>query len=90
MPFDLSTIRGYACGLTFQVVLSSAYFTIFVPIGSIFLTMGLFMGAFHSHYQHLLGEIQELVDMDRSGSESRIQLKSRLVEAINLHNRAKA
>lgn len=75
-----------------EAILDSVYLTIAVPIESFLLSMGLYTGALHSHYQLLLEEVNELVDRDTSVPDAQLLLetKTRLIEAINFHNQAKA
>lgn len=69
--------------------MSSMYFIVVIAIGSLILCMGLFMGAFHSHYKHLLDDIDESSAIIMPAAELRITLKTQLIGAINLHNKTK-
>lgn len=59
-------------------------------IESLFLAMGLYLRAFYLHYDSLFQSMSYLVDIDRPATNSgTIQIKARLIEAIQFHNRAK-
>lgn len=69
--------------------MGSMYFMAVASIDCLFLTMGLFMEAFHSHYKLLLDDIDELAETGQFDSDLQTQLKMRLVTAIDFHNQAK-
>lgn len=89
LPFDLNTIGGYNCALAIHVILGAIYLTAVVSFGSLILTMGLFTGAFHTHFELVLDEINEMVDTGASRTKLSMRSKTYLIEAINLHNQAK-
>lgn len=89
LPFDLNTVGGYSGALVAHALIGLIYFTVLVLIESILLTMGLFLGAFHSQYELMMNDINELASTGSSDIDYRIQLKTRLADAINFHNEAK-
>lgn len=91
LPFDPNTVGGYSAALVGHVMIGIVYFSVLTAIESIFLSMGMYLGAFHSHYKLLLDNVNELVDRDTgaSGFDLRMQLKRRLIEVIKLHIQAK-
>lgn len=91
LPFDVSTVSGYIYTVIIQEIMPFTFYLVTVPIESLFLSMGLFMGAFHTHYRLLLQDINELVDTGSTADSGlRIELKTRLIKAIDLHYRAQA
>lgn len=85
-------MSGYIYTVIIQEFMPFTYLISIIPIESLFLSMGLFMGSFHSHYKLLLDEISELADRNAGKNDIniRIELKRRLIKAIDLHTRAES
>lgn len=48
LPFDVSTVSGYIYTVIGQEIMPLTYFSTTIPIESLFLSMGLFLGALHN------------------------------------------
>lgn len=87
-PFDKSTFSGFCAILILDYVWGITYLGAIVVILSLFLSMGLFINTFRTHFESMFRNMDELVGEHRP-RDYVIQLKSGLIEAINLHNQAK-
>lgn len=88
MPLDLNTIGGFISILFSALVFGFIYLIVSSTITSLFLSMGLYLGAFHSHYESMFHTMNELVKKNIPEAAKQIQLKACLVNAMNFHTQA--
>lgn len=88
MPFDPSTVGGFAGTFFSGLIFGASYLTITAALASFFLSMGLFLRAFNSHFASMFRNINALVESPPYPDRV-IQLKACLIEAINFHSQAK-
>lgn len=60
-----------------------------ILIESLFLDMGLFLQAFHLHYESMLQKMNDMVDNRPATFDTAIRLKARFIDTILFHNQAK-
>lgn len=89
MPFDQTTIGGFVGMLVNGLTTGLTYLVITTTIASLFLSMGLYLQAFCSHYESMFGDMNEIVAGSPSKFDDAIPLNACLVEAIKFHNQAK-
>lgn len=89
-PFDSSTIGGYVSITATHLIAGLTYVFVSRMMESLFLAMGLNLWAFHQHYESIFRNMGDVVDNGnrRSATDTAIQLKARLIDAILLHNKA--
>lgn len=89
MPFDPSTVGGFT-GIQISVLIyGMSYLTVVTAFGSFFLSMGLFLRAFHSHYESMFSNMDAIVAEGPLNSDRLLRLKAVLIDAINFHEQAK-
>lgn len=89
MPFDQTTFGGFVGMLVNGLTTGLTYLVITTTIASLFLSMGLYLQAFHSHYESMFDNMNAIVAGSSSNSDAAIRLKACLIEAVNFHNQAK-
>lgn len=94
MPFDDTTVYGFIATVTIQLGVGIAYFLSTLPSISLLLSMGLYLGAFCSHFETMFRNMSDLVvDLHDCNNfsvfEKALLLRTWLVEAIRFHNQAK-
>lgn len=89
MPFDLSTVYGFIGNLVSGLILGMSYLIITTTIACYFLSIGLFLQAFNSHYESMFRNMNVLVAVSPPSGDRIIRLKACLIEAINFHIQAK-
>lgn len=85
-PFASNTVGGYSCALGTEIFIASIYLVVTITILSFFISISIHMRTFHSHYELLFCQIEE-VKSCRTNS-ARIKIESSLIEAVKLHARA--
>lgn len=89
VPFDVSTVAGFTGHLVSGFILGLSYLAITTTLASIFLSMGLYLRAFKSHYEAMFRNMDAIVAVGPLNSDRLIRLKTCLIEAINFHIQAK-
>lgn len=84
-PFDQNTFSGFAGVLTLELFGGGMFLTVTTMISSLFLSMGLYFGAFCAHFELMFQNISEM----KSENESISLMKTRLIIAVRFHNHAK-
>lgn len=85
-PIDESTTKGYLEVLAYDLSSGLVFQGTTLTISALFLSMGLYLGTFCSHFESML---QQMVTENRSTAEKVTLMKMRLIDAINLHIQAK-
>lgn len=93
MPFDDTTVYGFIGTVAIQLGIGIVYFLTIVPLISLLLSMGLYSGAFCSHFEAYFHNMNELtVDLQDCKNSSVLKrallLRRWLVDAIRFHNQA--
>lgn len=88
-PLDQNTAVGFSGILAIEIIFSLVYLTMTTSIVSLFLSMGLFLGAFCEHFDLMFRNMSELAGRKRPTFGSGIPLRKHLIEAIEFHIRAK-
>lgn len=65
------------------------YLTVTVMISSLFLSMGLYFGAFAAHFELMFQNMSKLNSENMPEFRKMLLLKARLTEAVKFHNDAK-
>lgn len=88
-PFDRNTFGGFTGVIVIYLIIGLAYMIMTILIESLFLVMGLFLQAFHLHYESMLQKINDMVYDRPAAIDTAIQLKARFIAAILFHNQSK-
>lgn len=90
LPFDPTTVGGYACIFICEETFGFMYIIVAATIAEIYLSMALYLGAFYSHFMSMFQSMNELVDVKTPEASRENQMKACLIEAIKFHNEAEA
>lgn len=75
--------------LAIETVCGSMFLTVTTMISSLFLSMGLYFGAFAAHFELMFQNMNELNSENVPRFRRLLLLKTRLTQAVNFHNDAK-
>lgn len=89
MPFDTNTYCGFIVVLVSGLICGITYLAVTIAVASLFLSMGLYLEAFRSHFESIFRNMTELVGKHTPDAVNQIRLKACLIEAIQLHNQAR-
>lgn len=89
MPFDPTTYSGFTGVLLCGLIFGLTYLIITTAVALLFLSMGLYLEAFCSHYESIFRNMNKLVDEKIQMACRQMRLKACLAEAIDFHSQAK-
>lgn len=88
----MNTFEGFVGFLIANLTYGLTYLTVTATIASFFVCTELYLEAFHRHYALLIRNVDDVVLVNKgmvSIRDARIQMKSQLFAAVNVHNEAK-
>lgn len=89
MPLSQDTFGGYFGIIAIELTIASVYDLATINITAFFLSMGLYLGTFSSHFETIFKHLSQISVQRPSTTAKTIKLKECLINAIELHTQAK-
>lgn len=88
LPFDENTPIGWTTVFGLHLIFASTYTASIIPASAFFLAIGLYFKACTHHFQNIFVDMNKISNQNPS-IQVGLNIKKKLIEAINFHNAAK-